>query len=272
MDWKTIFFGEKLYQKLVLKAEKRFYSSAEAEEAFNYALDALSKDEWKKLGDFEGVASPQTFIQTVFNNSLEDFQRAKHGYPRPPTWVRNLGIHWKNIWKMLCLERKPIPEIQNIFSGKDLLLDHEVSDIVRTLHGRITDCGKVTGELSVKSLEDEGSADIQPSDAISPEVMNDYEDVAEIYTSLREFYLDDSAETSQPSVFHSLDLSDDQLILLRLLYQQKMNKSKAAKMLNKSVHIVTRELKVTLEVIKADFQKQGIQLGDFNFDDGSNFA
>lgn len=117
VDWRHILFESqhkfgdkkaKLFEVLEKLASKRFPRDRTlAEEAFNAALEALTRDDFARLAGFGGRGDPRVYLIAVFRNALEDFARRRFGRPRPPAAIERRGGAWLDLYRSLIVERQP---------------------------------------------------------------------------------------------------------------------------------------------------------------------
>lgn len=156
-DWQQILFDPQndLMGRLDRLAKKRFWDENLADEAFIWILDKLKADNWARLDSFAGKSKPSTFLYTVFLRSLEDFSRTKFGYPRPKTWLKNMGDFWVQIWKRLCLEREPPEQIKMSMGSGNKHLEREIKQIMVTIKAQEPDCGKQESLTTIGGTDDD---------------------------------------------------------------------------------------------------------------------
>jgi len=285
MDWQAFIFdsGSDWIGKLDKRARKRFGDEIIADEAMNFALKRLSDNDWQRLRAYKQRSKPGTFLLVVFNNQLEDFARKKFGYPRPPAWVERLGEHWKTIWRRLCLEREEKQSLLIVYEH----LKAQTEDIIRTIKARISDCGKHSSITSVGgsrhdsdrdehySQQEAALNDVDNEDnAVSIERELDIQQAEDILAALcnvLDFQADKVALEMHANkmvdaveqLSQSIQLSEQQNLLLKLVYQQGYSISAAARLLELPDHQVRRSLKNAEQNIFEVLAELGLGLENF---------
>ncbi len=273
IDWSAYFFSPEKnwiqrFERLTLK---RFVDSQLADEAYNHAFEKISDDEWALLKKYKGGASQGGFMVTVFSNLLEDFARARFGRKRPPTWIDRLGPIWKRIFQMLCLDRLNPLEIEHRLQQESIQAS-DVQDAVTLIRAKISDCGGGNMLQSQWSEEDQSAQASFSSSEYGSAI--DKQIQTRMVTVLVQ-YLEEMFDDIEPSTRHLADfkalsariaLSDDERMLLRVVYLDGTTVPKAAALLNIREHTLRRRLKAVLSRIRVCLEDAGIDydmvLGD----------
>lgn len=119
VDWRSLVFdgAAGIFPQLEGLARRRFPADATlADEAFNAALDAVSRDDWARLARFDGRGSAQGYLVRVFSHALEDFARQRFGRPRPPALIARRGGVWLRLYQLAIVERRLEPQVLDALS------------------------------------------------------------------------------------------------------------------------------------------------------------
>jgi RNA polymerase sigma factor (sigma-70 family) len=285
MDWQEFIFNpdENWIGRMENRARKRFSDENVADEALNYALKKLSENNWQRLNTFQGRSKPGTFLYSILNNQLEDFSRKKFGYPRPPVWIDRLGIHWKMIWKRLCLEREEEESLLVIYQDTE----EHTRQIIKTIKSRVTNCGQTSSITSIggtitNNNENDYDVDIQ----LAKYAQSDCESCDNIEAQTEKSQsnhllaalcqaVDIEADDidingiskqieQQSSKFKDLfKLKPEQLLLLKLKYQQGYKIPSIAKILKLKEYKVRRNLSAAENQMVQFLKHSGFDIGDF---------
>jgi len=271
-------------------AEDRFNSGALAEEAGTYVLDKLALDDWSKLKSCRSKANPKAWLITIIKNLLEDFARKTNGRQRPPSWLKDCGTLWIDIWKAICLERFPVPSVLLRYENNRSIELSTVENAIRTIKEREPNCGlKKYEALRVSdftAIENEisanGSSDYKDDPAelimydvdvaegaplairesmVSPAFSDQYRTEAMLLLMIRvltepegtgdTFSLDrvrsalNLAEANNDKFNHireTLCLTDEEIVLLRMIYFDGYTLKRVAEILN-----ISRTLAISLQ-------------------------
>ncbi len=235
-------------------ANKRFGETVLAEEAYTVAFDKLTDPAWQqtRLKSFKGTCSPQGFLFSIYRNLLEDYGRHKYGKPRPPEWVKRLGPLWVKIYKLLCLERL-VPDA--ILSRLQTEITDNIKTFVETaveeIRERVNHCGKKSGEVPYDFSESDDSGMLGRSNTIKSEERLDEKTLHSILSVLKVIFCMDTGSDGSDCKFKpediktfssfSLNLSPEEKLLLRMVYQDGKSMAAAARLVDMQVHTALRK-------------------------------
>lgn len=275
IDWPSIVFDPKMMGHIERACAKRFSSPGLAEEASTYIIEHLSSDDWSRCRQYSGTAKPETYLRVVISRALEDFSHKKFGKPRPPVWLKNQGQVWVSVWKMVCLERQLPESVKQALSGLNHTLG-EIADMIRTIKGRMPWCGEVTIETPANPADGEEFSVNQYGATCTLEEMDEEQQQRDWLLFLSSLLndsqtrntsddLDDRPELrcfqQQLQQLHQhLQLSDEERLLLILVYQENMKYSEAAKALGVPGHQPSRLLKRIHDRIADAFEAIGVSV------------
>lgn len=276
INWPELVFDPIMMAHIDRMALRRFSYQGLAEEATSYVIDHLAHDDWRRCRQFNGKSKPETFLKIVITRALEDFSHKKFGKPRPPVWLKNQGLTWVTVWKMICLERQMPEYVKHTMSSN--IGEEHVNDIIRTIKARLPWCGEVTFEIPAEDNNDNEFSVDEFGSTCSLEEMNNEEQQESwllfLAALLNQRDIVDSAESlsKYPSVsefqkklqmFNQyLALSHEERLLLTLVYQENYKLTNAAKALGLAEHQPARMLKKIHERIESGLAQVGMPLDD----------
>jgi len=284
IDWHTIVFNEIWLKNLEKLTIRRFGEGGLAEEAYSYVLESLSNDNWGILQSFEGQANPETFLHRVSLNFIEEFSRKRFGRPRPPEWLKRQGEFWITTWKLICLERQEAQTvIERMSDIRDTLF---INHVIRTIKARIPKCGQHVKEISTNSLTLLNGDKLPPEDMVLDNTTPDQIISDSRHTELLliiNYLLSDSetlevtfdwAEDKCNSTFsekfnvfgENLKLTSEEKLILKMVYQDGINKTLVAKSLGMQSYQPGRILKRTFIKIRSAMVDSGFTLDDIIFE------
>jgi hypothetical protein len=127
------------YDFLKRLTKKRFSDKILADEACTYALDGLSRDDWRRLRAFKGKSSFRTYLGCVWCHLLEDFAIKKFGKTTPPQWIKNLGGAWEDLFRLSYCRRLTVQDaVEKILALVHAIREHlilnEEERLILTAH------------------------------------------------------------------------------------------------------------------------------------------
>ncbi|MFV1984990.1 MAG: hypothetical protein ACC657_15690 [Thiohalomonadales bacterium] len=281
IDWQSLVFQSGWLKKFDKLATKRFGEGGLAEEASTYVIDKISSNQWQCFATFKGQCKPESYLYTVTSNYLEEFSRKRFGRPRPPDWLKRQGALWVQIWKMVCLERQLIQSVIEQLCSKSLRETNVIKNAIITIKARLPWCGGDSHREVTKNMSD--MDDYDPTELITsretPELvvteaayteslllisslMND-KPVEQMFgertSELASSYVK-SNRLKIDQIQQKLNLTDEEKILLRMIFQDGMKKSVIAKSLGMQEHLPGRILKQLLTRIDSVFSELNIDL------------
>ncbi len=277
--WKDLVFDKQFLSKVDQLTLKRFGNVAIAEECSTYVIETLSKDNWERCEKYQGLSKPTTFLYSILVNIIEEFSRKKYGRPRPPVWLKNQGDLWVSLWRSLCLERQLIPSIIDRYSAKGI--DKElITQAITVIKAKIPNCGHDTvNPFSSECTEDfesiAGTDDLSPSSecflfeqhagtlfhSMLQSILADEADIQHLSdVAQKPHKLSEDQKAKLIAVRESLKLTDQEKILIRMVYVDGISKSKAARVLNIPSHQGGKIVNSILSRIREVFEHSNLDI------------
>ncbi len=275
IDWRALVLNPSWLERLDRLAVRRFGAGGLAEEASAYVLERLSDDNWGAMASFKGQAKPETFLHTLAANMLEEFSRDRFGRPRPPEWLKRQGESWIQLWRLICLERQDTETVVARHSAGDMRDPTAVRQTIRTIKARIPNCGLSNREVSAGTLTRDDDPDARVEEFIADPHTPDgllanhaYDDVVLMLTHLFEAAPADADIQGLSADFRHkfaavrdhLRLSEQEILLLRMVYQDGHKRNNIAASLGLASHQPGRIIANALQNIRAALEKSGIDL------------
>jgi RNA polymerase sigma factor (sigma-70 family) len=277
VDWQAFFFAasNQWPERLQERAKRRFVDPTLAEEAYTYAFEQLSAQDWHILNGYHHQASPDTFLIAVYNNLLEDFARTRFGRHRPPVWLERLGTLWTRIYYLLCIERLDKPTVVERLSTPEGPDEIQIREVIRAIYARIPNCGATLGPKPQRLADDPTDIDTPAPPSAIPENSLAEEELAALFQILAQFL---AAHPSEPSAtqhrntqelargvrqrWHSLQaaltLSSEECLILRLVYQENKKFAAVARALGIAEHQVRRQHARALKRLRTALHEAGL--------------
>lgn len=253
-------------------ARMRFADSNLADEGLLYVMEQLAAEDWKRVRAYGGRASFRQYVSCLAVRLLEDFSRKTFGRPRPPAWLKRLGPLWEIMYRRLCLERLPVVEAVEavLHSGPGLRSRQAVEEVAYTILGRIADCGVKVGET--RPL-DEGPEPLPAGaghgvPASGESQLADRQRQAVLAILLHSLLPPDAADRQDPALSHdfcqrlaaalAMTRQPEETLLLRLVYQDGLQVSAAARLLGWTPGQAHGRLRTTLAALRRRLHEAGL--------------
>lgn len=231
--WKKQVF--RCYDFLNRLSRRRFPDPNTAEEAMTHVIKKLGENDWKRARGYKGESSFKTYIGKVTARLLEDFSREKFGRIRPPTWM-NTNPLWKQVWKMLCLERMSADDVTDSLTDNDPFL---IEEAITLILSKIPDCGAYQGEQTDLEEDEEISSSLRPAlHHFTPDEISEALEFVRILETLGDYLFNHITPAAGDRLTESIlqfclqiKLTSQERMLLRLVYQEGYSVSEAGRML-----------------------------------------
>lgn len=245
IDWQAIIFSPQQYERLDTLARKKIWDDNLAFEAKDHILQKWQESDWKKLKTFQGRSKPSTFLTTVYNSALIDRHRELFGRCEPKTWIKKLGSLWSKIFKKLCCEVRTEQEISDRLSS-DEHSPAQVREICQQILQRDPHCQAHGTREETGHFDQTASDALAESASLEAGLMQEetqyFIDVLGHVLGFNEAAVNDASADDPPPkntavvLPEQLDisLSDEEIIVLRLVYHSNLKIPKAAVMMGKS--------------------------------------
>ena len=215
----------------------------------------------------EAPHSINAYLRIAFRNTLEDYLRKKHGYPRPPEWIKRLGATYERIYKLLCLENRTVNDVHASMSS---LYKHSrdfIENIISEVRAGVINCGSwretVSMDDSLNGNEME-SSEYLGGTSLPPDVILQNMNSSALFKAIlgdAQMLSNSLHSNNLKVVFESLQkkpLQDDECLLLRMIYTDGHTVSSAARLLGMADKKARSQLNVTLKRLRNILQTSGI--------------
>ncbi len=259
------------WQFIEMLARKRFSDENLVHEALLYITEKVEEDNWKRLRAFQGKSGLKTFLAVVVKRLLDDFSRARFGRVRPPEWLKSQGGIWLEIYRMLCLERLGADDVVENLTVSDPQRDEQdvniIEEAIAVILSRITDCGKKSGEpLIADPVEIEKSRIVHPMlHHLTPEDyfdayerVNLIEAISGIVTGVETSEIDIKLGDSVNDFRAKVNLSSEETLFLKVVYQEGLSVSEAGRMLGWSTHQASGKHRRVMKRIRGALKNSGL--------------
>ncbi|MCP5160775.1 MAG: sigma-70 family RNA polymerase sigma factor [Hahellaceae bacterium] len=272
VQWSSIVFSADFFDRLDHLAQKRFGDSVLAEEGTTFVISELTANNWERCRKYTEQAKPETFLYSVSSNLLEEFARKRFGRVRPPEWLKREGELWVSLWKQICLERKLTESVVDRHCSDTLRDKVQLRTIISAIKARIPWCGVKDAPISMDQEFSDDETTLK--DFISdPQTLEEHLDTRQLQQALHLVAALVNGEEEAPrqeesfsawqQVKAELDLDAEERLLLKLYFNDALNFSTIAKMMNVPSHQPGRQIKKILKRIEELLRKYNLLWNDF---------
>lgn len=242
-------------------AVRRFGTAAIAEEAALFVVDSLAADSWKRVQAHTGKGKFKSFLASLSWRLLEDFSRKRFGRVRPPLWINKLGGIWPVLFSLLCMERLSVADaVENLCTRYPICDPDSIEDAALTLLGRIPQCGKQQG---VEFSFEETNVNEQSGNSAYPEHLLEKNEKEHLLAAIFGKVMGEEQLSRVPKTLTTfwekgVELSPEERLLLKLLYQDNVGVRRAGELLSLNRDQVNGRRRRLLRRLRKDFQGMGL--------------
>jgi RNA polymerase sigma factor (sigma-70 family) len=281
-DFKTIVFEN--FKLLEAEAGRRFKDAPMALESTKYVLDAISnpakQEKWENVSHFLDQKFPdyetnelhrakkEKYLKKIFRNLIYDFIRARFGNIKPRTWIKRKGSLWLEVFKRLCVERMTIDDaIESIKYNTPFRKTEIITEAIIEIKTREPECGNLRGylvstpheDLEILSSDSEQPLPSQPEDTLKE---RDKRNLLEI--TFRDYFAKNDIDLLESATLNKLldtgvELKPEERILLRLLYEEDMPLTQAARRMNLTRDQARGNKARALDKLRQAYKKAGLE-------------
>lgn len=230
---------------------------------------------WERLQALDPAkADNEGYVWTIFSNLVTDRYRKLYGRHHVPVVVKRLGRFAVRIWELFCLEKASAETIEAVLKRKVLLKEIERKlAVLREQRACPDKLRKVDIEQSLTGVGDDPDtiADVpdEAPDYRSLEVDEIQKLLALVlgWTGDRKLAvlagLSRRVADRYDAIRAALAFTDDDYLLLRMLYQDGLNRQEVSDARGEQYHTVRNRLSRLKKRIRDAFASQGIALEQF---------
>lgn len=230
----------------------------------------------------------EAYVLTAAKNILIDYSKARYGYRRPPVWIQRLGRLWETVYRLLCILKRDPEEItvdmvkaqQQRHAPTDAetqaTTEQLVQDAIRAILRQERDCRQPKSPTLV-SLDIDGDDDQSPRHEIEQpcsavDQVLERADLHRLLETLGQYMLSPEPAPIAPPIQRPSDhvlarlatfaadlrLTDQERLLLRLLFEEGLSARAAAQHLGQSERQVQRQRQRILARIAESLARAGL--------------
>ncbi len=257
-------------------AISRFVDENLAHEAMLFVAEKIEEDDYRRLKAFSGKSGIKTYLAVVAKRLFDDYARHKFGRVRPPEWLKKKGGLWLEIFRKLCLERIAPSDVAESFGivNSDEPDPKIIEEAIHIILSKITDCGKNTSYTVVADspkTDESGTVDSAMHHLTPEEFCHACERVdltriiSRAVTGNDEHPADADLNEKAIAFKKALNLSPEELLFLKTVYQEGLSVSAAGRMLGWSTNQASGKHRRIMEKLKSTLDASGLldRVNDF---------
>lgn len=246
MEPETILNSSDLLAKIEAVCRRRFSDVNDQNECFVFVIDRLKADNFKRLRAYKGRSKLTTYLYSLTNSLVIDFRRKKFGRRRIPSGVVKLGKWAEEVYRLVCWQKFSYDDaydflnIDGLFTGSYIEFVKEIEPI------RKAPCRE---NPAFQSIDDtcEGSLKNIHGDGANP--------LESLFEKLDRERRIRALRTVREA---AAKLSEEDRLLVRLVYGSDQSVSAAARILGLSASAARKRLKSILTKIREKLLAEGI--------------
>ncbi|MDJ0723150.1 MAG: hypothetical protein QNJ04_16045 [Desulfobacterales bacterium] len=242
-----ILASREILDRIEAVCKRHFADENEQNESFVFVIDSLKADDYKRLRAYKGKSRLTTYIYSLVNSIIVDYRRKTYGRRRIPAVVARLGKWAETVYRLVCWQKYTFDDAYDFLQVEDLFEGPYEQYLQAIVPIREAPCRE---NPSFQSLNEEISgaaanppnADVNPLEALIAKL--DYGRRGKAIKIIR-------ATTTA--------LSQEDQMLIRLVYASEQPVSAVAQMLGRSASSVRRRLKRLLVRYREQLLAEGIR-------------
>jgi len=247
MDPEKIFSSSDLLVKIETVCKRRFSAENDQNECYIYVIDSLKADNFKRLRAFKGKSSLNTYLYALINSLVIDFRRKQYGRRRIPAGVAKLGKWAETVYRFVCWQKFSFDDAYDFLRIDGLYTGSYIEFIKETEPIRRAPCRE--------------NPAFQPIDETHERVLKNIDDADSNPLELLIQKLDREKRIKAIKVIRETiaALSEDDQLLVRLVYGSDQSVPAAAKVIGLSASTAGKRLKSLLTKFRENLLAVGIR-------------
>ncbi|CAB1073767.1 hypothetical protein D1AOALGA4SA_1940 [Olavius algarvensis Delta 1 endosymbiont] len=247
MDPATILASSDTLDKIEAVCKRHFYTENDRQECSIFVLDHLRADNFKRLRAFQGKSKFSTYLYSLVNSLAIDFRRKRYGRRRIPAAVVRLGRWAEAVYRLVCWQKFSMDDAYDF-----LLVDELFTGSYEQFRQAVEPIQKAPCRENPKFMSTDDQSG-NPLRRISAADSNPLELLIEKLNRQRRIMAVDVIRDTTGS------LSEDDQLLVRLVYGSEHPVRAAAKIINLSASAARRRLKKLLMIYREKLLAAGIR-------------
>ncbi|WP_353570813.1 hypothetical protein [Candidatus Albibeggiatoa sp. nov. BB20] len=245
------------WQYLNQLAHKRFPQDNQlAEQAIDYVLEQLEKNDWRRVCQYEGKGFT-AFITVTTNRLLIDFGRKVGEIPYIPSWIQQAAPAWKQVFLLLHKGEAKSEIIHRMTEAMDIEVQ-TVTNMIIKIEQKQKFKTKTT-QIELEQLENIKSEAPDPEQDLNQSEYNAwfniiFQTLKQENTKIESKKLKSLADNLQ----NYITLTSEERLFLLMIYQDELSISEAGRRLDWNQNQAAGKHKRLLARLQTGFEKSGL--------------
>ncbi len=239
--------SREIIDKIEAVCKRHFADENERNESFVFIIDCLKADEYRRLRAYKGKSQLTTYIYSLVNAIIVDYRRKTYGRRRIPAGVARLGKWAEAVYRLVCWQKFSFDDAYDFLQVEDLFEGPYEQYLKAIVPIREAPCRE---NPSFQSLND-GNASV-PENPHNP----DANPLEALIGKLDHRRRGKAIKVIQAT---TKTLSQEDQLLIRLVYASELPVSAVAKMIGLSAPSARRRLKRLLSQYREQLLAEGIR-------------
>jgi RNA polymerase sigma factor (sigma-70 family) len=243
----NILSSREILDKIEAICKRHFADENEQNESFVFILDKLKADDFRRLRGYRGKSRITTYLYSLVNTLVIDYRRQNYGRRRIPAAVAKLGKWAETVYRLVCWQKFSFDDAYDLLQVEDLFEGPYERYLQAIAPIRDAPCRE---NPSFQSLDEE-----KASVPENPQYLE---------TNPLEALIDKLDHTRRGKAIKVIQattetLSQEDQLLIRLVYASGQPVSAVAKMIGRSAPSARRRLKRLLTQFREQLLAEGIR-------------
>jgi len=247
IDPEKILSSSEILERIEATCRRQFSNENDQNESYLFILDSLKDGNFKRLRAFKGKSKLTTYLYSLVNSLIIDFRRKRFGRRRIPAAVAKLGAWAEAVYRLVCWQKfsyddaYDILQVEGLFEGPYERYIEEISPI-RKAPCRENPAFQPLDEVSTSVPENMDESNSNPLEILIGSL--------EHQRRIKALRIIRATTTT---------LSQEDQLLVRLVYGSEQPVKTAAKIAGLSVSSARRRLKRVLNQYREQLLSEGIR-------------
>lgn len=247
IDPEKILSSSEILERIEATCKRHFSSENDQNESYVFILDSLKADNFRRLRAFKGKSKLTTYLYSLINSLIIDFRRKRYGRRRIPAVVTRLGAWAEAVYRLVCWQKFSFDDAYDFLQVEGLFEEPYEQYIEQVAPIRKAPCRE--------------NPAFQPLDEASTSLPENLDESTSNPLEILIGKLDHQRRIEALKIIQTTTatLSEEDQVLVRLVYGSEQSLKAAAKIIGVSASSARRRLKGVLNQYRERLLAEGIR-------------